>query len=149
MLYRVIDCESDGLLDEATKIHVLSWTDDGLTINHTHDSDKMKGVLTEAGVRLIGHNVIRYDMPLFNKILGLSLDYRRFIDTLGLSWYIHFDRQKHGLEGYGEDYGVPKPKVDDWKNLTPEQYAHRCNEDVKINWYLWKDLERKLGMLYG
>ncbi|CAB4139058.1 DNA-directed DNA polymerase, family A, palm domain containing protein [uncultured Caudovirales phage] len=148
MKYRVIDCESDGLLDDATKIHVLSWTDDGEVVNHTHDYDKIKEVLTEAGVRLVGHNVIRYDMPLFNKILGLSLDYTRFIDTLGLSWYIHFDRQKHGLEGYGVDYGVPKPKVDDWKNLTPEQYAHRCNEDVKINWLLWKDLERKLNKLY-
>jgi hypothetical protein len=55
---------------------------------------------------------------------------------------------KHGLEGYGVDYGVPKPVIKDWNTLTPEEYAHRCNEDVKINNRLWRDLDMKLNKLY-
>ena len=43
---------------------------------------------------------------------------------------------------------MPKPKITDWSSLTPEEYAHRCNEDVKINARLWRDLDIKLKKLY-
>jgi len=55
---------------------------------------------------------------------------------------------KHGLEGYGDEYGVPKPVITDWNTLTPEDYAHRCNSDVEINTRLWRDLDIKLNKLY-
>jgi hypothetical protein len=44
--------------------------------------------------------------------------------------------------------GVAKPKVDDWQNLSFEEYAHRCEEDTKINWMLWKKMERRLKEIY-
>ena len=145
----VLDSESDGLWEEATKIHVLSWTEDGINFTSTNDYDKMREVLCASDTKFVAHNAIRHDLPLFNKILGTNLTYKNFIDTLPLSWYLNFDRLKHGIESYGVDYGVPKPKVDDWEGLTYDQYRHRCEEDVKINWLLWKDLEAKLGKLYG
>lgn len=145
----VLDSESDGLWEDATKLHVVAWTEDGETYNHTNDYDVMRGLLCDPDVRIVAHNAIRHDLPTFNKILGLNLKYTKFIDSLVLSWYLHYERSAHGLEGYGIEYGVPKPKVDDWSNLTYEEYAHRCVEDVKINWQLWKDLEAKLGVLYG
>jgi len=58
-------------------------------------------------------------------------------------------RSSYGLDSFGKDYGIPKPKVDDWENLTIEEYVFRCEEDVKINWRLWEDLRRKLMELYG
>ena len=145
----VLDSESDGLWEDATKIHVLSWTDDGITYQSTNDYDKMREVLYAADTKFVAHNAIRHDLPLFNKILGTDLTYKSFIDTLALSWYLNFDRPKHGIESYGIDYGIPKPVVEDWNNLTYEQYQHRCEEDVKINWRLWKDLEAKMLKLYG
>jgi hypothetical protein len=145
----VLDSESDGLWEDATKIHVLSWTDDGITYQSTNDYNKMREVLCAADTKFVAHNAIRHDLPLFNKILGTNLTYKSFIDTLALSWYLHFDRPKHGIESYGIDYGIPKPVVEDWNNLTYEQYQHRCEEDVKINWRLWKDLEAKMLKLYG
>ena len=33
----VFDIETDGLLEEATKIHVLSWMDKDGVVQHTHD----------------------------------------------------------------------------------------------------------------
>ena len=142
----VFDIETDGLLDELTKIHVLSWSNDMGEVKHTHDYDEMRYVLLNSET-LVGHNIIRFDIPAVERVLGIKVT-ARLIDTLALSWYLHHDRMKHGLEGYGEDYGVPKPVIKDWNTLTPEEYAHRCDEDVKINNRLWRDLDLKLNKLY-
>ena len=45
--------------------------------------------------------------------------------------------------------GIPKPKITDWEGLTPEEYAHRCEEDVKINTWLWNKQKKHLLELYG
>lgn len=140
----VFDIETDGL--NPTKIHVISWMDDNGVVQHTHDYVAMRIFLEEAHT-LIGHNIVRYDIPAVEKILGVKIT-AHIIDTLALSWYINHDRGSHGLEGYGEDYGVPKPKITDWESLSLEEYAHRCNEDVKINTRLWRDLNSKLNKLY-
>ena len=142
----VFDIETDGLLDELTKIHVLSWMGTDGNVYHTHDYDEMRTFFTEAEA-LVGHNIIRFDIPAVERVLGIKVE-ARLVDTLALSWYLNHDRPKHGLEGYGEDYGVPKPVIKDWDSLTPEEYAHRCDEDVKINARLWRDLDLKLNKLY-
>jgi len=142
----VFDVETNGLLDVLDKIHVLSWSTDGKEVHHTHDYDEMRKFFTETKV-LVGHNIIRFDIPAVEKVLGIKVK-ARLIDTLALSWYLNHDRLKHGLEGYGVEYGVPKPVVTDWNSLTPEDYAHRCCEDVKINSRLWRDLDIKLNRLY-
>lgn len=142
----VFDIETDGLLDELTKIHVLSWMGADGKVQHTHDYEAMRTFFTEADT-LVGHNIIRFDIPAVERVLGIEVK-ARLIDTLALSWYLNHDRMKHGLEGYGEDYGVPKPVIKDWNTLTPEEYAHRCDEDVKINSRLWRDLDLKLNKLY-
>ena len=143
----VFDIETDGLLDEMTKVHVLSWMDNNGDVQHTHDYVAMRIFFEEADI-LVGHNIIRFDIPAVEKLLGVKIK-AKLVDTLALSWYLNHDRLKHGLEGYGEDYGVPKPKVTDWDNLSPEEYAHRCNEDVKINTRLYRDLMIKMKEIYG
>jgi DNA polymerase III alpha subunit (gram-positive type) len=107
----------------------------------------MRVVLDSADL-IVAHNAIRHDMVVFNRILGVPMDFRKWIDTLALSWYLYPDRQKHGLAEWGLDLGVAKPKVDDWQNLSFEEYAHRCEEDTKINWLLWKKMERRLKEIY-
>ena len=141
----VFDVEADNLLEDASRIHVLAWMDNG-EMNWTYDYDRMRKFFTEAEV-LVGHNIIRYDIPLVEKILGIKVK-AKLVDTLALAWYIHCDRPRHGLEGYGQDYGVPKPKIADWNNLSKEEYAHRCQEDVKINVRLYKELHDHLLKLY-
>ena len=140
----VFDIETDGL--DPTKIHVLSWEDELGKIQHTHDYVAMRIFFEEATI-LIGHNIVRYDIPAVEKILGIKVS-AKLVDTLAVSWYINHTRPKHGLEGYGEYYNVKKPEITDWENLTKEEYAHRCNEDVKINVRLWRDLDIKLSKLY-
>jgi len=142
----VFDIETDGLLEEATKIHVLSWMGKDGVVHHTHDQFQMAVLLTQADT-LVGHNIIRFDIPVVEKLLGIKVK-AKLVDTLALSWYLNHDRPRHGLEGYGEEYGIPKPQIKDWNNLTPEEYAHRCNEDVKINARLYKELSAQLEWLY-
>ena len=140
----VFDIETDGF--NPTKIHVVSWMDDDGYLHSTHNYELMREFFLNADT-LIGHNIVRYDAPVVEKILDIKLD-ARLIDTLPLAWYINHHLQKHGLAQYGEMYGVPKPKIDDWEGLTPQEYKHRCEEDVKINTRLWRDLNIKLNKLY-
>jgi len=140
----VFDIETDGL--DPTLIHVLSWSNDLGEVRSTHDYDEMRHVLLNSET-LCGHNIVRYDVPAVEKILGIKVT-ARLIDTLGISWYVNHWKTKHGLAEYGQEYGVPKPKIDDWSNLSPEEYKHRCDEDVRINNLLWKTLNYKLGKMY-
>lgn len=143
----IFDCETDGFLEVATKIHVLSWTTDGKQFHSTNDYEEMRSLLS-GSTTLIGHNICRFDIPVLEKILGIKIKAKLY-DTLPMSWVINTERQLHGLESFGEDFGVPKPVITDWEGLTYEQYKHRCEEDVKINWLLWQNLIKRFKLVYG
>ncbi|MCA9380671.1 hypothetical protein KC678_00205 [Candidatus Dojkabacteria bacterium] len=142
----IFDIEADGLLNEATKIHVLAYEEDG-KVKSTHNYQEMRDILSSAK-ELIGHNIICYDIPVLERILKIKIK-ARLIDTLAMSWYLNHTRNIHGLEAYGEEFGVPKPVINDWVNLSPEEYANRCREDVKINRKLYDQLINKLELLYN
>ena len=142
----VFDVEANGLLDKATKIHCLSYTSDGREYKTLFDYSDMRNLLL-AQPGLIGHNIIRYDIPLLEKILDIKIKAQLF-DTLPMSWVLNYNRSKHGLESFGEDFGIPKPQIDDWNNLSKEDYAYRCTEDVKINTCLWQDLLKRFMFIY-
>jgi hypothetical protein len=142
----VFDIETDGI--NASKIHCLSVKNEEATIVKSYsDYDEIREFFLQEDLVLVGHNIVRYDIPKVERLLQIKV-HATLIDTLALSWYIAFDRPKHGLEGYGEDFGVPKPKIDDWENLSLEQYMHRCSEDVKINHILWQNQKAFLLKLY-
>lgn len=140
----VFDIEANGL--KPTKIHCLSVnTDRGI---HSTDSYENQRKFFRGAKVLIGHNIIRYDVPVVERLLGIKVK-ARLVDTLTLSWYLEPHRVKHGLADYGEEFGVPKPVVEDWDNLSTEEYIHRCEEDVKINTLLWERQWKQLLKLYG
>jgi hypothetical protein len=152
MKYTIFDLECDGLLDVVTKLHCFCY------------QIYEKGVLLEKGAlvnpndiitfldkqeTIIGHNIIRFDIPVLKKILGWKKPKElKIIDTMGLSWYLYIGRKSHGLESFGEEFGVPKPKISDWSNLTVEEYIHRCSEDVEINQILFHNQMNLLSKLY-
>ena len=88
----IFDVEADGLLEDATKIHCMSFTKDGLPICSTSDYGAMRNILLNQKV-LIGHNIVRYDVPLLEKILGIKIKAKLY-DTLPMSWVINTDRPK-------------------------------------------------------
>ena len=139
----VFDIEADGL--KPTKIHCLSLNN-GKDFSTT-DYDQMRKFFLNAKI-LVGHNIQRYDIPAVEKILGITIK-AKLVDTLAISWYLFYDRVRHGLAEWGEAFGVPKPEVEDWENQPIEVYLHRCKEDVKINTLLWEKQWKFLLKLYG
>lgn len=144
MIGVVFDLECDDL--NPTKIHCTSFCQDDRVKSYT-DYQDMEDFFRDTPI-LVGHNIARFDLPVVRKLL--NIDYKgTIIDTMALSWYLEPDRVKHGLEGYGVDFGIPKPVVKDWENLSVEEYVHRCEEDVKINTKLWEYQWKKLLRMYG
>ena len=144
----IFDVESNGLLDDATKIHCLSYidTDREKDIITLYDYDDMR-LLFSVKKHFVGHNIIRYDIPLLEKLLDINIDARLY-DTLPMSWVMNPTRSKHGLDSFFPDFGIEKPKIDDWSNLSIEDYSHRCEEDVKITQALWDNLLKRFMVLY-
>lgn len=162
----VVDTEGDGLAYDqpdgksaATRFWVMGWTYDGSSVETcTRDTDMITQLYKwhREGYLICCHNTIRHDHTLFKRILGVDLPDTAYIDTLALSWTLNHNRAKHGLAGYGEDFGVPKPEVEFWEpqegqsmNDFLDIMVDRVTEDVKINYQLWKKFEKTLGELYG
>lgn len=149
----VFDLESDGLLREATLIHVLccqmangkSVSVDGSDFKRIEDFFNYH---IKNEIPLVVHNGITFDIVLVEKLLGIDLTKLMIIDTLALSWYLNTRRMRHGLGTFHEDYGIEKPAVEDWAGLTYEEYEFRCQEDVRINVALWEDLKSRLIKIY-
>lgn len=151
MQYIIFDIETDGLLDNVTKIHCLSYSkiEDGKEIESgtITEYSSIKNFFAENTIPLVGHNIVRYDVPVLEKILGIVIE-NRLIDTLALSWYLYPLKKQHGLEVWGNELGVPKPHISDWSNLTQLEYTYRCESDVKINRLLFLKQLAYLTILY-
>ena len=144
----VFDIEADNLLPGITKIHCLSYSQaDGRFSGTIYSEKDIKDFFSHDYI-YIGHHIIGYDFKALEKVYGIKRPKHTF-DTLAWSWYLFPDRAEHGLESWGEDFGVPKPKIDDWENLTIEEYAHRCEEDVKINTKLYQVVKNKMKEIYS
>ena len=148
----VVDIETDGLV--SSKIHVMSvgYKDDNdeWKIMSTPDYDKIRKVMTDEDNTIIGHNFKAFDAVEIERVLDIKVT-ATVLDTLALAWYIYPTRRQgtFGLADFGTDYGIPKPKIDDWEGLSYEDYEHRCEEDVKINIQVWEDIKEKMLELYG
>lgn len=151
MIKYIFDLEGDSL--NPTKIHVVSyakWTGEKWEVFSITDYDRMKQFFSQKGVMFIGHNIVQFDIPAVSKILGVKIDpSSKIVDTLALSWYLYPQRKKYGIEFFAEDFGLKKPEITDWENLSLEKYVHRCQEDVRITTYLWSNLYNGLIDIYG
>ncbi len=153
----IFDIEGNGL--DADKIWVMSaavYSKGQWRLKSTHDYDEMRSFFLNTDV-LVGHNIIRWDIPTIERILDIKIE-ARLIDTLAISWYIEPNKFLHGLDDWGKFFGVPKPKIanNEWLGALPHEtheeflakMKHRCQEDVKINCRLWDKQVKDLGNLY-
>lgn len=151
-MYCIFDIETNGLLETVSKIHCLSYV-----IVDKNFKEKQKGTIIKPNEIidfinqqdcLVGHNIIRYDIPVLEKLLSIKIK-SKLIDTLALSWYLYPLRIKHGLEQWGDELGVKKPEISDWENLSIQDYSHRCENDVKINTLLYQKQLKYLSIIYN
>jgi len=126
MIY--LDIETDGI--EATRIWCVVTMENGVTTVHTAPdtlSEALKG-----SVSVVGHNLIGYDMPVLERLWGVSVASDRIIDTLVLSRL--YDPSKsggHSLRNWGNELGFPKGDHDDWSQ-TSQELVNYCIQDVKV-----------------
>jgi hypothetical protein len=147
----IVDIESDGLLDEVSKIHCLSYgqiVNDQFWVKTITDYEDIKKFVSRRDITIVGHNFISYDNLVLEKILGAKFEHEQLIDSLYLSWALYPKLLKHGLEEWGNTLGVKKPIISDWKNPTSEDIKHRCESDVKINLLLWQQQFEYLTAIY-
>lgn len=165
----VFDLETNGLYDDASKIHCIGVYDldskQTLVFNDTGSAEPItKGIqLLEDACCLIGHNIIGYDLPVVRKLFPWFSPSALTVDTLVLSRIYHADMLKtdqkrkwdnmplklqgrHSLESYGYRLGVYKGefgKDADWKEWSQEMQDY-CIQDVQVTIKLWDHFQRYL-----
>jgi DNA polymerase III alpha subunit (gram-positive type) len=117
----VFDVEANGLLNEATRIWCITLysLDKSKTVTFTDELDDYRSIeealqIMSKAEQLIGHNIYAYDLPLLEKLKSFKFT-GKILDTLLLSQLLNFDRGGHGLAQWGERFGIPKPKQEQWE----------------------------------
>lgn len=146
MKYIVWDTEGNSLAPD--KFYCLSFKTSWGEKGTLTDYEDIRSFFSQEDVYYCGHNVRRWDLPNLQRVVSIKTP-RLVVDTLFLSFYVNHSRRRHGLEDYGVEFGVPKPKIIDWEKQTLEEYIHRCEQDVEINYRLFEQQLAKLRKIYG
>ena len=165
----LFDCETNGLLGFATKVHslVLIDPDTGDLYSYADHPGYLpisEGIdrLNKADV-IIGHNVIKFDVPVLEQIAGLKTS-AHVIDTLVCSRLIWSDigerddklirrgilepryRGAHSLKAWGYRLKVLKGNyggdADSWETWSRSMQDY-CEQDVRVTWELFKLIQSK------
>jgi DNA polymerase I len=99
------------------------------TVHTTPDtlSEALRG-----SVSVVGHNLIGYDMPVLERLWGITVAPERVLDTLVLSrLYEPSKSGGHSLRNWGECLGFPKGDHTDWSQLSQEMIDY-CIRDVEV-----------------
>ena len=82
---------------------------------------------------VIGHNIIDYDIPVLERVLGTCFGNSKVTDTLVLSRLGDPSREGgHSLEAWGQRLGCPKGEHSDWDNFSQDMVDY-CVQDVLVN----------------
>lgn len=143
------DIETDGLKPSiiwcicAIKYDPSS-PDDGKKMITIEMPDKQAWeCLMEGVTEVIGHNIIRYDIPVVERLLDVSIECK-IIDTLVMSRLYNPQLDGgHSLEAWGQRLNFPKGDYHDWTTLTPDMVAY-CQQDVRVTERLYATLVSEL-----
>jgi len=136
-----LDLESDGL--NPTRIWCVVTRENG--VNQIHTSPETLSEALRSSVSVVGHNLIGYDLPVLNRLWGLSVASERIIDTLVLSRLADPSKSGgHSLRNWGNELGFPKGDHNDWTCLSADMIKY-CIRDVElteaVHQKLTKDME--------
>jgi DNA polymerase-1 len=91
----------------------------------------------------VGHNIINYDIPAVERILGVQIQ-GDVTDTLVLSRLYNPSLEGgHSLAAWGERLKFAKGDYCDWTALTPEMLEY-CKQDVRVTEQTLAFLEKAL-----
>ena len=158
MTTMVFDVEADNLLEEASKVHCISIAIDGDKPKcYSGDGiDKALKILQYAD-KLVGHNILGYDLPLLHKLYRWKSKCKDVMDTLVLArmaWpdIINNDMKeqkmpkkyygRHSLRSWGYRLDMHKGDIADFRTFTPEMVEY-CNNDVAVTELLWSKIRER------
>lgn len=151
----LFDLETNGLLQEVTKIHCgvvlpIRLTHSGEWEMHStpqafrpHQISALVAELQQANL-LVGHNITGYDLPALWKVNGDWNSVPDVLDTLVVSRFLWPERYGgHGLGAWGERLGNQKIEYDKgWEDFNEEMLVY-CEQDVMLNFAVLKELEKE------
>ena len=93
---------------------------------------------------VIGHNIIGYDIPVLERLLGTDFSKCKITDTLVLSRLANPSRDGgHSLENWGSLLNQPKGDYSDWDNFSQDMVEY-CVQDVRVNTLVYNRLLQEL-----
>jgi DNA polymerase-1 len=160
----VFDIEADGLLDTISKIHsiVLKDIDTGDVFSASSGNGRIGEALEMLGYAdlLIGHNIIKYDLPAIKQIFPGWETKAQVRDTIvwtRLIWpsdaLLEIDTKnrkfpgrlvgRHSLEAWGHRVGEYKGAfAGPWDKWTPEMQTY-CEQDIEVTAKLYAMLVKQ------
>ena len=129
----VFDIETDDI--KATKIWCLSTCDARTEqVNSYYGDTLLEGIeQLQKADKLIGHNIIGFDIPVIKKLLNVDLSNKILVDTLVLSRLFNPVREgNHGLESWGYRVNFKKIEFDEYNKFSKEMVTY-CERDVLLN----------------
>ncbi|KAF1049343.1 DNA polymerase [Xylophilus sp.] len=146
------DLETNGLLKELDRIHVLAIGDvfTGIVTTYT-DNDPRYPSLKEgvrrlshhvkAGGLTVAHNGIGFDRKALSKVCGVSIPPEQILDTLVMGRLCDPERLGgHKLESYGIEMGILKDVYDGGWDTYNESMRSYCGQDVVVTIALYHKL---------
>lgn len=144
----VLDIEADGLLDTVSRVWVIVTKDiDTGVLNVFTGEDLTNGkfkTFAESIRYVIGHNIIEYDLPVLDRILGIRIPNEYVCDTYVMS-QLHWQQRPngHSLEAWGNKFQYPKIKFNDFSQFSSEMVAY-CTNDVELNTKVYEYLRDQM-----
>ena len=93
---------------------------------------------------VIGHNILGYDIPVLERLLGTDFSKCKITDTLVLSRLANPSREGgHSLGNWGALLGEPKGDYDDWDTFSTDMVEY-CVQDVRVNTLVYTRLLQEL-----
>ena len=139
----VFDIETDDL--KATKIHCIVAQDVDTKEIFKFPPNKLKEgyAFLESANKLIGHNIVGFDIPMVEKFGGVKLGGKTVVDTLVLSRLFNPIREGgHSLEVWGSKLGLPKIEFEDYQNYSTDMLNY-CVRDVQLNTLVFEQLKKE------
>tara|TARA_X000001388_G_scaffold67880_1_gene55355 strand:+ start:4940 stop:6688 length:1749 start_codon:yes stop_codon:yes gene_type:complete len=137
----VFDIETDGL--DPDNIWCISTVNTETNEVISYGPDKLTdGVqYLKSADKLVGHNIIGYDIPVIKKLMDIDLSkHAKIVDTLVLSRLFNPVREGgHSLESWGYRVGHRKIDFEEWSMFTPEMLTY-CENDAILNNKILKQL---------
>ena len=130
----VFDIETNGL--DPSKIWCIATVDADTGDLKSYGPDKLVDAVQflQSADKLVGHNIIGYDIPVIKKLMDVDLSkHAKIVDTLVLSRLFNPVREGgHSLESWGYRVGLHKIEFDQYDNYSEEMLLY-CETDTVLN----------------